>query len=316
MTLVKDIQQFFGTAKWIAIGVLLILVVTALNPFVTIDPGHTGVVFDKLRGGIQSSTHGEGLHFRLPIFQDVVQIPVRSQKIVFVNKSNNQLAYNKQTSFTSAKATEYGSMFAASSDLQDVYVDAVVTYHLDKAKVASIYQDIGLDYESKKVIPKTIDAVKTFTAKYKVSDILTKREEIKNLVQEYLTIELAEDFIVLEDINLTNFDFNAQFKAAIEQKQIEEQKAQKEEYILRQIEISSQQKVKKAEAEKQAKILEGEGIGEFNRLLQTDITPDILEFKKLENAKSAIEKWDGAYPATYFGSGGEGSPIPLINIGK
>ena len=308
--------DFFRVFKWGAIIFIIIVGISILNPFVTIDPGHRGVIFDKLRGGIQANTHGEGLHFRLPIFQDIVQIPVRSQKIVFVNKSNNQLAYNKTNSFAGVRVTEYGSMFAASSDLQDVYVDAVVTYHLDKSRVANIYQEIGGDYESKKVIPKTIDAVKTFTAKYKVADILTKREEIKKLVFEHLTIEMAKDSIILEDINLTNFDFNAQFKAAIEQKQIEEQKAQKEEYVLRQIEISSQQKVKKAEAEKQAKILEGEGISEFNRLLETDISDEILEFKRLENAKTAIEKWNGSYPETYFGGGGEGSPVPLINLGR
>ena len=189
----------------------------------------------------------------------------------------------------------------------------VLTYHLDPAKVATIYQKFGEDYQSKKVVPKTVDAVKTYTAKYKVADILTKREEIKNQVFESLKISMEKDYMILEDINLTNFDFNAQFKESIEQKQIEEQKAQKEEYLLKQKEIQVQQRIKEAEANKQSKVLEGEGIAEYNKLIQQEITDNVLEYKRLENMKNAIEQWNGAYPATYFG-GGEQSPIPLINL--
>ncbi len=74
--------------------------------------------------------------------------------------------------------------------------------------------------------------------------------------------------------------------------------------------------MKKAEATKQSKILEGEGIAEYNKLIQQEISDNVLEYKRLENVKNAIEKWNGSYPQTYFGSGGEGSPIPLINLQK
>ncbi len=304
--------------KWTFIAFILLIVIIMINPFVTIKAGHRGVVFDKLRGGVQSETWQEGLHFKIPFFQNVIQIPIKTQKIVFVNQSNSRLAYNKISqlaSFDDGYTQKLGSMLAASSDLQDVYVDAVITYHLSPESVYKIYQEVGTDYEAKKVVPRAIDSVKTFTAKFKVADILTKREEIKNKVFGDLKANLEKDGIILEDVNLTNFDFNSQFKSAIEQKQIEEQKAQKEEYILKQVEISSQQKVKKAEADKQAKVLEGEGIAEYNKLIQQEITDRVLEYKKLENARIAIERWSGTYPQTYFGSG-ENTPIPLINLQK
>ncbi len=306
-----SLQSVFTTTKWTVVIIVAIIAFFSVNPFVNIEAGHRGVVFDKLRGGVQSETMMEGLHFRIPFFQSVVQIPIRTQKIIFSSESNKQLSYNKSMSFSS-RAQTYGSMFAASSDLQDVYVDAVVTYHLEPGSVSKLYQEVGTDYENKKVIPRAIDSVKTFTAKYKVADILTKREEIKNKVFEDLKNTLAIDNIVLEDVSLTNFDFNDQFKAAIEQKQIEEQKAQKEEYILQQKEIRVQQKIKEAEADKQAKILEGEGIAEYNKLIQQEITENVLDYKRLENAKNAIGKWNGAYPSTYFGA--ESSAIPLINL--
>lgn len=294
--------------KWGGI-IFILFIFLSLNPFVNIDAGHQGVVFDKLRGGVQTETMGEGLHFRIPFFQKITQIPIRTQKLVFSNDRSGKytLGHNDQ---------QQSRLSAASSDLQDVYVDAVVTFHIEKNSVAKIYQEVGTDYSAKKVVPQVIDSVKTFTAKFKVAEILTKREEIKNAVLEDLKKNLAKDDIILEDINLVNFDFNQQFKAAIEQKQIEEQKAEKEKYILQQIEISSQQQVKKAEATKESKILEGEGIAAYNKSIQQEITNNVLEYKRLENAKNAIEKWNGQYPNTYFGDGGANSPIPLINLQK
>lgn len=305
-------QNIAGKIKGLfkIIGIIFILFVfLSLNPFVTIDAGHQGVVFDKLRGGVQTDTMGEGLHFRIPFFQKITQIPIRTQKLVFSNDRSGKYSQGMNVN-------QQSRLSAASSDLQDVYVDAVVTYHIEKSSVAKIYQEVGTDYAAKKVTPKVADSVKTYTAKFKVAEILTKREEIKNKVMEDLKTNLAKDSIILEDINLVNFDFNQQFKAAIEQKQIEEQKAEKEKYILQQIEISSQQQVKKAEATKQSKILEGEGIAAYNKSIQQEITNNVLEYKRLENAKNAIEKWNGTYPSTYFGSGDKNSPIPLINLQK
>lgn len=303
----SSVKKFF---RYVLV-VVLILFFFALNPFINIEAGERGVLFDKLRGGIQEEALDEGLHFIIPFFQKVVSIPVRTQRVIFSSSD-----YSKEGVVLHDKSDDkrYARLSAASSDLQDVYVDAVLTYHLDPTKVARIYQDFGVDFASKKVVPKTIDAVKTYTAKYKVADILTKREEIKKNVLDSLQVTLASDDIILEDISLTNFDFNAQFKDSIEQKQIEEQKAQKEEYLLKQKEIQVQQRIKEAEANKQSKILEGEGIAEYNKLIQLEITEDVLEYKRLENIKQAIEAWNGTYPATYFGGGAEQNPIPLIQL--
>ena len=302
-------QKIFSNIKWGVIILSGFITILIINPFVNIDAGHRGIVFDKLRDGVQSKAWDEGLHFRIPFFQSITQIPVRTQKIVFSNDNSGKFTRGENV-------RQISRLNAASSDLQDVYVDAVVTYHLDPKFVAKIYQEVGMDYAAKKVTPKVADSVKTYTAKFKVAEILTKREEIKEKVLADLKENLEVDNIILEDINLVNFDFNQQFKAAIEQKQIEEQKAEKEKYILQQIEISSQQKVKEAEATKQAKILEGEGIAEYNKLIQQEISENVLEYKRLENAKMAIDKWNGDYPQTYFGDGGANSPIPLINLQK
>jgi regulator of protease activity HflC (stomatin/prohibitin superfamily) len=132
-----------------------------------------------------------------------------------------------------------------------------------------------------------------------------------------------KEWIILEWVSLTNFDFNEEFKRSIEEKQIAEQKKEKENYELERIAIQAQQKVKQAEAtaearikqaewEKKAKILEWEWIESYNKLIKQEISKDVLDYKKLENELKAISKWNWSYPNYYMW--GEWWAIPLINI--
>ncbi|QFR39370.1 prohibitin family protein [Candidatus Gracilibacteria bacterium 28_42_T64] len=300
--------------KFVLIIFIVVLVFTMLNPLVVIDAGQRGVVFSKF-GGVKDKVLDEGIHFRFPLVESITSIDVRTQKIVFTNNPE------KYPDISNVRAR----LDSASADLQDVYVDTIVTYSLDKAKVSTIYQNVGLDYESKKVIPAIIDSIKTHTAKFKVSEILTNREKIKTNVELQLREAFLKEGLILEGVSLTNFDFNLEFKKSIEEKQIAEQRKEKEIYELERVAIEAQQKVKQAEAiaeakvkeaegERQAKILEGEGIEAYNKLIRQQINQDVIDYKKLENELNAINKWNGQYPTYYMG--GEGSAIPLLNIGN
>ncbi len=57
---------------------------------------------------------------------------VRTQKILFTDNPQ------KYPDIRSSRAR----LESASSDLQDVYVDAIVTYSLDKSNVSKIFQDV------------------------------------------------------------------------------------------------------------------------------------------------------------------------------
>ncbi len=300
------------TLKIVLWIIIIIWLFNILNPLVVIDAWNRWVVFSKF-GWVKSNTLWEWIHFRIPLIESIEQMNVRTQKILF---SNSPEKYPDIRNIRSR-------LDSASSDLQDVYVDTIVTYSLNKDNVSKIYQDVWLDYESKKVIPLIINSVKTHTAKYKVSEILTNREKIKNAVEQELTQELAKEWIVFEWISLSDFNFNSEFKKSIEEKQIAEQKMEKEKYELERIAIQAQQKVKEAEAdaeakvkradwEKKAKILEWEAIEEYNKLIRQELSQGVLDYKELEIQLKAIEKWWWAYPTYYMGW--ENWAIPLINI--
>jgi regulator of protease activity HflC (stomatin/prohibitin superfamily) len=302
--------------KYLIIIFILFFLISLLNPLVVIDAWNRWVVFSKF-GWVKANVLDEWIHFRIPLIETITMMDIRTQKILF---TDNLSKYPDISKWESRARLE-----CASSDLQDVYVDAIVTYSLEKNNVSKIYQTVWLDYASKKVIPRVIDSIKTHTAKFKVAEILTNREKIKSNVETELIAEFLKQWILLEWVSLTNFDFNPEFKRSIEEKQIAEQNKEKESYELDRIAIQAQQKVKQAEAEaeakikqaeweKKAKILNWEGIEEYNRLIKLQINPDVIDYKKLENEASAIAKWNGQYPSTYFGW--ESWAIPLINIWK
>lgn len=308
-------MQFnFKIVKYVLWFFVAVFLFVTLNPLVVINAGQRWIVFSKF-WWVKTIVLWEWIHLRIPLVESIVQMDVRTQKLVFTNDAS------KYPDIWNIR----GRLDSASSDLQDVYVDVIVTYSLEKTKAAKIYQDVGLDYESKKIIPAVINSVKTHTAKFKVAEILTNREKIKNDVEWELSKILDKDGIKLEGVSLANFDFNPEFKKSIEEKQITEQKKEKEKYELERVAIQAQQKVKQAEAdsqskitiaewEKKAKILEWEAVKEYNILISQWLSKDVLEYKKLENTLKAVDKWNGMYPNYYMWWANWA--IPLINIWK
>lgn len=283
--------------KWVAIGLALLIVVTSVVGYV--PAGHVGIAVTM--GSVSQTVRQEGVYVKLPFFQQIRTMEARTQKIEW-NDPNSPIT-------------------AASKDLQDVYILAVVTYHISAESAPRIFQTIGMDYAEKKVVPLTLNAIKTHTGKFNVAEILNNRETITNDVNNDVAAQLLANDIILENVSLVNIDFRTEYKEAIELKQIAEKQVETQQFTLEKQALEAQQQVKKAEAdkqaqilsaeaEKQAKILEGEGIEEFNKKITQSITEDLLKYKELQNQEKAIERWDGQYPSVVAG----GDSVPLIQV--
>ena len=105
----------------ILIAVVVVLVFLFAKPWVEVGPGQRGVVLNF--GAVQDYVLGEGLHFRIPVVQEVILLDVRVQKVVT-------------------------DTIAASSDLQDVTSSIALNYHLIPDKANIVYQTIGISYRS------------------------------------------------------------------------------------------------------------------------------------------------------------------------
>ena len=120
----------------------------------------------------------------------------------------------------------------------------------------------------------------TVTAQYTAEELITKRQEVGSQIMEALGEKIGTYGITVEIFNIVNFDFSAEFNAAVEAKQTAQQNALKAEQDLSRIEIEAKQKVTQAEAE-----------AESIKLIQNALkaSPDYVEYIKWS-------KWNGELP--------------------
>jgi len=258
-------QTKFKVIGVLAIICVIVIILFSILPFVVIDAGNRGVVMNY--GKVQDQILDEGIHWRTPFVQSVKEIDVRVQK-------------------ADVKAA------AASADLQDVTMDVVVNYRIDPKKVNVVYQKIGDNKEvfDRIIAPNTNEIVKAATAKYTAENIIKNRAELKKLIDTALLARLSDYGVILDDVSLTEIDFSKEFNAAIEAKQVAEQRVQEAQFI-----------ADKAKKDAEAAVNKARGESEAQRLQEQTLTPLLIQ-------KRWIEQWDGKLPI-YMGNA-----TPLIQI--
>ncbi len=212
--------------KIIKIAVLAICValvaVVGFSCFTVVSAGHTGVVLTF--GAVEDAVLDEGLHFKMPFVQKVVQMNNRTQKI----------------------ETD-GS--ASSKDLQIISYVVAVNYHVNGDSSATLYQNVGTDYGSVIIVPAIQESIKAVTAQYTAEELITKRQTVGDQIKDALSEKINQYGLTVEIFNIVNFDFSEEFNAAVEAKQTAQQNALKAEQDLARIEVEAKQKITQAEAE-------------------------------------------------------------------
>lgn len=251
----------------------LIVLANMASAIVIIPAGHRAVVFNKV-SGIKETVLKEGLNFVVPFIDNVIVFDVRVQK-------------------SDVKAS------AASRDLQDVSTDVVLNFRPRPEAIQKIYKNYGEDYEMKVISPAVQESVKAVIATYTAEQIITKREELKQKVQDQLRTMIASADLDLVQTYIINFEFSKGFSQAIEAKQIAEQSALKAQRDLERVRFEADQKLAQAEAE-------AKGL----RLQKDAITPELIQLRKVEMQTKAIEKWNGVLPTSMIPN----ATLPFLNL--
>jgi len=252
--------------RYVLLGLVALFLLLFANPLGTIGAGERGILlrFDAVTGTV----YNEGLYFRWPFIERVVTMDIKVQK--------NQV-----------EAT------AASKDLQTVHSDVAFNFHINPNSVASIYQEVGIDYNQRVIAPTLQEAVKASTAKFTAEELITKRELVREETKVALREKLEPRGIMVDEFNIVNFAFSVTFNSAIEAKVTAEQSALAARNKLEQIKFEADQRIAEARGKAEAIRVESDALRS---------NPQILELR-------ALEKWDGVLPQV-TGAGG----VPFINI--
>ena len=236
----------------------------SINPIVTIGAGERGVVLEW--GAVQDVVLDEGLHFIMPVMQEVRKMDVKLQK------SQTEAA-------------------AASSDIQETRSVIALNYRIIPETANKVYQEIGVTYKEKVIDPAVQEVVKAVTARYSAVELITKRDTVREEIKALLKERLLVYNIQVVDFAILDFQFSKIFSEAIESKQTAEQLALKAKRDLERIEIEAQQKIASARAE--ATSLE---------LQKRSVSPELIKLRQTEVQLKAIEKWDGRLPSVTGGA--------------
>lgn len=252
--------------RLILTGVIVVILLIALGgAFAQIGPGQRGVLMTF--GAVHHGVLDPGLHLKVPFVQTVTRMDVQVQN---------------------SQATET----AASLDLQDVSTTVATNWHILPADAEWVYEHVGSEQALiyKIIQPAISNAVKAVTAHYNAEDLIVQRDKVRTQIEAQIRTALEPFRVVVDAVNVTDFHFSKQYAAAIEQKQVAQQRALQAQYELDRAKVLAQQKIVEATAQSQAQ-----------KLLRQTLTPEIIQ-------QQAISKWDGHLPQVVGSKG----VLPMI----
>lgn len=241
-------ENRFNPIKIVGAGITFIVAMLfVINCFTVVDVGERAVVvgFGQIKGSI-----GQGYHWINP-FYNVHSFSLRNNRYDAVANS-------------------------ATADIQKADVSVTVNYNIEESKVEEIYRTYGNDFMGKVFAQNVQESVKSASAKYTASELITKRDSFKADVKELLSQKMP-NIIAVTDVAITNVDFSDSFDASVEAK------------------VKAEQEALQAKAELEKKRYEAEAIRAQADAIKQAGGAEYVQLKW-------IEKWNGALPTTMTGS--------------
>lgn len=239
------------TKKTFFILLSVIAVFLLFSSFTTINSGEVGI---RVRlGKVLDGSTREGINIKIPFIEKIDRMNIKVQKSEVTTNSS-------------------------SKDLQDVDMSVAVNYRIDEKQAVKLYKSVGRNYESIVLEPAIEESIKAVTSKYTAEELITNRSEVSANCMDELFKKVEKYGLIINDFNITDFNFSEEFDKAIEEKQVAEQKVLTAKKELEKEKIEAEKKIVAAEAEKKA-----------NELKERSLTDNIIKEK-------FIEKWDGILP--------------------
>lgn len=262
--MVKGLEMNILRKFWIAIVIGIMALSVIASGVYTVPAGNVGVI---TRFGAVHRVVQPGLGIKIPFADELHEMSIRTQK-------------------------DQVDVAAASRDLQVVTSTIATNYHLDGLYATDVFQNVGTNYQEILIAPAVQNIFKATTAKYTAEELITKRDEVRARAEEALALQLAEYHVIVENVNIVNFDFSPEFNAAIEAKQVAQQQVE-----------TAKQKLAQAEVDAQTVIAQAQGQADAQAALRDSgsLTDAYLRFL-------ALTKWNGILPTVVGGA------TPFIDV--
>lgn len=232
-----------GTAMVLGVMVLLFWQYV----FVTILPGHVGVLYSWLFGGTRvEQIYGEGLAMKLP--------------------------WNRIYIFEIRTQTRDDRVVALSSEGLEIGVELSTLFRVRPDQAGNLLQTVGPDYEERIVRPIAIGAVREIIARYSSNELYTiDFNQLENDLYEEVRSSPYAELIEFRKLLMRQLVLPKQLLNAIEHKLTEEQRAAA--YIFR---------LERERQEAQRRQIEALGIRNFYSIVSSALNENLLTWRGIE----------------------------------
>ena len=269
---------------------ILILAFAALSgSYYTVPEGYRGVI---LRNGAAIGTALPGLGFKLPFFDQVVDMSVQTEKKPFEG------------------------IAAYSRDLQQATMHLSVNYRLDEGRVQETFSEVGLSYADKLLTPIVLKRTKEVFGQYTAADVVAQREKVGIAVFDVIQSDMAPHGVLIESIQIENVDFSDTYENAVEEAATAEANVKRARQELEQVRVNAQRQIAEAEARADAtrKTADAEAYairarGEAEAQVIASRGKALKDNPDLVKLISA-EKWNGVLPTSMIPNGA----VPFVGV--
>ncbi len=209
---------------------------------VAVGSGQVGVLW-RAKNGTQSNVYGEGKHLISP----------RDRMYVYDLRSQSHDE----------------NLSGIARDGLGLKLGMTVRYHVVPQEVVALQQEIGPRYYEKIVAPlMRAETLRVISQQTPEEIYSTKRKAIEHEIEASLCTRLMGQHIALEAVLLRDVELPAVVRAAIDEKAVTQQHAQKTQYDLA---------IARAAAEQ--KRTEAYGAAEYNRTVRPSLNQQILQWQ-------------------------------------
>ena len=265
----------------IAVVIVAIILSTLGAGLVYVESNERGVVKTVRAGGVRPVALEPGLHWILPVVEQVVTYSISNQ------------TYTMSATPSEGQIQADDLITARTKDGQVIIIDASVIYRVDPTKVVQLHIIWQNNYQDGIVRPETRGIIRDAVSQYGVEEVVSsKRAEMVQAIADELSSTMSRNNLELVDFVLRDIHFSTEYAAAVETKQIAEQQAQQAQLVVEQRRQEAEQArqvaqgqadaaVIAAQGAADAQIIQAEAQAKANELIGQSIqaNPEILQYQ-------------------------------------
>jgi regulator of protease activity HflC (stomatin/prohibitin superfamily) len=293
----------------VLIGIALLIGVIVFFNYVAsvtrIGAGYVGVevVLSGSQRGPAEIPIKTGWVFYSPLRSQIIEFPTFVQTVKWTRDPNEGHAANEEMSYNSKEGME-------------IYSDVSLSYAIDPKMVPDFYLKYrlnDLDAFTHGILRDVVrNSLNEVASTYSVEEIYGEHKaEFLHKVQALIQQKMSPVGVGIQQFGFIGAPRVPEvIAAAITGKAQAIQNAERAQNELAQTQAEAAKKIAQADGDAKSSVTLAQGEAEANRIRQASLTPQLLELRRLENARALIDRWNGQLPQVESGSNGMMLQLP------